>query len=108
MEKLSARDFSGDRLLRDGDWAVCFSAEWCGYCHSFFKYHFSKMEGQVPFSIGLGDVTDYDSPLWAAFHLEVIPVMIAFRNGKAIWRKDGVQSYGLDARDVAALKEALK
>lgn len=108
MDTLTAKDFDGDRLTRPGDWAVCFGADWCRFCMGFRRNHFAKLEGNAPFSVAWGDVTEMENPLWSKFNLDVVPVLIAFRNGAPVWRKDGIAGVGLVEKDVVALKEAFR
>ena len=35
MERLTAADFDGTTLARDGVLAVAFAADWCPYCRDF-------------------------------------------------------------------------
>ncbi len=106
MEKWGAEAFRGDRLGRPGDWGVCFLADWCPFCRAYAPL-FQRLDGVAPFPLAVADVTDLESPLWDTFHIDVIPTLVAFRDGKAIWRKDGVPMVGLNAGDLDELRKAL-
>jgi thioredoxin-like negative regulator of GroEL len=103
VERLTAADFDGQRLRREGDWGVCFSADWCPFCRSFVK-HFEAIEPLRDFHTAIGDLTDTDSPLWELFSIDVVPTMIAFRNGESIRRWDGILGSGLRLQDADALR----
>ena len=106
MEKWGAEAFRGDRLDRPGDWGVCFLADWCPFCRAYVRL-FTRLGGVAPFPLAVADVTDLESPLWDTFHIDVVPTLIAFRDGKAIWRKDGVRMVGLNVSDLDELRKAL-
>ena len=55
----------------------------------------------------MGDVTDEESALWDDFELNVVPTMVLFRDGKAVWRRDGIRHVGLNGADIDALRAAL-
>ncbi|MFZ0891999.1 MAG: thioredoxin family protein [Thermoplasmata archaeon] len=103
MERLSAADFDGQRLRREGSWGVCFSADWCPFCRAFLR-PFAALEHSQDFQSAIGDLTDTDSPLWELFSIDVVPTMVAFRNGEPIRRWDGVLGSGLRSEDVEALR----
>lgn len=106
MEKWGAPAFQGDRLDRPGDWGVCFLADWCPFCRAY-RPVFQKLDGAAPFPIAVADVTDLESPLWDAFRIDIVPTLIAFRDGTAIWRRDGVSMVGLGPKDLDGLRKAL-
>ena len=104
MERLTGADFDGTKLSRDGTLAVTFSAKWCPYCRDFMA-EFKTAELSV--EKAMGDVTDEESALWDDFELNVVLTMVLFRDGKAVWRHDGVRHAGLSAGDIDALRAAL-
>lgn len=104
MERLTAADFDGARLARDGTLAVTFSAKWCPYCRAFMA---EFAEAELPVERAMGDVTDEESALWDDFALEVVPTLVLFRDGEAVWRRDGVRHAGLGQADLGALRAAL-
>jgi thioredoxin-like negative regulator of GroEL len=104
MERLTAADFEGTTLSRDGTLAVTFSAKWCPYCRDFMA-EFKTAELSV--EKAMGDVTDEESALWDDFELNVVPTMVLFRDGEAVWRRDGIRRVGLNGADIDALRAAL-
>jgi hypothetical protein len=102
MERLSVRDFADGRLRHDGPWAVCFAAEWCRFCQDFVP-KFAALDPMGAFRTALADVTDLESPLWEEFRIDVIPTLVAFRDGRPTWRRDGLAGEGLDTGDLDAL-----
>jgi len=109
IPRLGLEDFKGQTLERDGDWAVCFAADWCPYCRAFLT-RFAELKEEAAtrgFDLAMGDMEDYESPLWDQFDLEVVPVLVAFRDGKIIWRRDGAPGVGLEEKDLEALCRAL-
>ena len=106
MERIGPDAFEGDRLLRRGTWAVAFLADWCPFCRAFAP-KFEALAGSGPFQIAVADVTDENSPLWERFEVEVVPTLLAFRDGKSIFRRDGHLGRGLAPGDLADLEKAL-
>jgi hypothetical protein len=105
MDRLGPGAFHGERLRRAGDWAVCFSADWCPFCRTFLR-PFERLQGNVPFGLAIGDVTDLESPLWETFRIEIVPTLVAFRDGRIVWRRDGIAGVGLDSSDLSDLARA--
>jgi thiol-disulfide isomerase/thioredoxin len=106
VDRLGAEAFQGDRLQRPGTWAVAFLADWCPFCRAFAP-KFDALAGGGSYQIARGDVTDYDSPLWDAFHLEVVPTVVVFREGVPGFRRDGQLGRGLSDADLAAIRGEL-
>ncbi len=106
MERWGTEAFQGERLKRPGTWGVCFLADWCPFCTEFLR-RFEKLDGAGDLHVAVADVTDLESPLWERFRIDVVPTLVAFRNGKAIWRKDGVHMVGLREADLRELRTAL-
>jgi len=106
MERLGAADFDGTQLRRSGTWAVAFLADWCPFCRAFRRL-FDRFDGAGAFRTAVADVTDEASPLWDRFHIEVVPTLLAFRDGPVIHRIDGVPMEGLQEGDLENLRGTL-
>lgn len=106
MERLGAEAFEGDQLRRRGTWAICFLADWCPFCHAF-EPAFGSLAGGGAFEIAIGDVTDESSSLWERFNIDVVPTVVVFRDGKAVFRRDGRLGVGLSSTDLKAIRNAL-
>lgn len=109
LPRLDQNAFKGQELQRDGLWAVCFGADWCPYCRAFLVKLASikeQAEGEG-FKMAMGDLEDYDDPIWDTFNIDIVPTLIAFKGGKAIWRRDGGPGVGLEENDLQALCHAL-
>jgi thioredoxin 1 len=96
VEKLDARAFQKDRLLRDGTWVVAFVADWCPFCRSFLPT-FARLDGEPGFRTAIGDVSDEVSPLWDDLRIDVVPTLVVFQDGRPIHREDGLLGRGLPA-----------
>ena len=46
------------------------------------------------------DISDDDNPLWEVFSIEVVPTLIIFKEGKAVFRRDGVYGRGLSEKAI--------
>jgi thioredoxin 1 len=106
MERVGPGAFEGERLRRSGTWAILYLADWCPFCRDFAPT-FEAAAGSGAFQIATADLTDEDSPLWDIFRIDVVPTIIAFREGKIIFRRDGRLGRGLAPPDVTALKAAI-
>lgn len=107
MEKIGAEAFEGGRLGRPGTWAIAFLADWCPFCRSF-EPAFEGLKGNRRFELAIADVTDESSPLWERFGIDVVPTILAFRDGAVIFRRDGRLGRGLGSADLKDLKTELE
>jgi thioredoxin-like negative regulator of GroEL len=106
MERLRPSDFDGERLRRTGPWAVCFAADWCPFCVDFLQ-RFDRLDGAPGLGVAIGDLTDLENPLWERFGVEIVPTLVAFRDGNAVWRRDGIGGVGLPDSAVDEIQRAL-
>ncbi len=86
---------------------MAFGAEWCPYCRDF-RRRYEKQEGTLEGTTAWADVSDTDDPLWNAFHLDVIPTVVVFRDGGVFWRRDGASLKGLSDKDIEDLRKAIQ
>jgi thioredoxin 1 len=103
LTELTSTDFIGQTLKREGTLAVVFLASWCPFCRQFqpaFETA-AKISGTLWASV---DLSDDDNKLWKVFNVEIVPTVILFKDGKPVWRRDGVPGRGLSG-DV--IKEAI-
>ena len=80
-----------------------FLASWCPYCRRF-RPAFEKAAKQNGINWVSVDISDENNKLWDTFSIDIVPTVIVFKDGKAVWRKDGVPGKGL-SEDV--IKEAV-
>ena len=106
MEDLSPSAFEHQTLRRPGRVAVVFSADWCPFCREFLP-RFASLEGDPRYQVARVDLTDLENPLWEEFEIEIVPTVVAFREGEVVFRVDGVGGVGLSARDVDRARAVL-
>lgn len=83
-----------------------FYAEWCPFCRAFIpEFDNAKPTG---FELAKVDLSDWDNPLWEQYNVDVVPTLIAFKNGEVIARKDGVLGGGLQRKDLEEFLKQLK
>lgn len=70
--------------LPPGRVAVCFCADWCGYCHRFLP-HLKRIR-----DAWVVDVSDEEVPAWEAFDISVVPTVVVFEDGVPVKRWAGV------------------
>ena len=105
MEKVEADAFRKDRLLREGTWVVAFLADWCPFCQQF-RPQFAALEGTPGFRVAVGDVTSEESPLWEDFRIDVIPMVVVFRDGREVFRAESLVGQGLPVGSLTAIQSA--
>jgi thioredoxin-like negative regulator of GroEL len=85
---------------------VAFHASWCPFCRRFMPA-FRAFEGKTKARMAEAQVDEEDNPLWDRFKIEVVPTMIAFKDGKPIDRRDGKPGAGLSEKDIESLLESV-
>jgi thioredoxin 1 len=105
VERVGVEAFEGEGLRRPGTVAVAFLADWCPFCRVFAPEFERLAEDGGPATL-VADVTDEASPLWDRFRIEVVPTVVVFHDGQAIFRADGVPGQGLGAEALAAIRSA--
>ena len=81
-------------LRREGTLAVLFVASWCFFCRQF-RPAFETAAKVNGVSWASADLSNDDSVLWDMFDIEIVPTVILFKDGKPVFRKDGVRGQGL-------------
>jgi len=73
--------------------AAVFLASWCPFCREFQPVFeaAAKANGIRWASVDISD----ENGLWDVFNIEVVPTIVVFKEGKPVWRKDGVLGRGL-------------
>jgi len=107
LERVGAEAFDGDRLRRPGRVAVAFLADWCPFCRAF-EPEFARIAAGAPERFLVADLTSEESPLWERFRVEIVPTVVVFDSGRAVFRADGVAGEGLDERDLEAVSTAVR
>lgn len=77
-----------------------FLASWCSFCRRFLPA-FEAAAKANDISWAIVDVSDYDSELWDVFNIQIVPSIIIFKDGKPVWRRDGVAGRGLSDRVIS-------
>ncbi len=106
MRTLDPAAFEGERLVSEpGLVAVCFHADWCGFCARFLPLFDGRArKAHVPFA--LVDLSSEDDPRWEAFGVKVVPTVILFKDGTPVWRADAPLGVGLFEGDIDRLLAA--
>ncbi len=95
MRTLALSAFDGAKLvLPTGLVAVCFHADWCGFCARFLPLFEGRSQG-ASFPFTLADLSSEADPRWDAFDIRVVPTLILFRDGQPAWREDAPLGVGL-------------
>ncbi len=97
--QLAPEEFRGETLRRKGRWVVAFSADWCPFCRAFREL-FDAAAADPGSSLAIADLTSEENPLWERFRIEVVPTLVVFREGRTVFRADGVRGEGLRASDL--------
>ena len=106
MRTLGLSDFQGETLVKaPGFAAVCFHADWCGFCARFVPA-FEARSTDAGFPFHLADLSSEDDPRWETFGVQVVPTVILFKAGRAVWRAEAVLGIGLFDRDIVRMLAA--
>jgi thioredoxin-like negative regulator of GroEL len=105
--ELKPDDFSADSLRSKETLAVLFVASWCSFCRQFYPA-FQAAAERTGIAWGPMDISDDDNPLWDVFGIAVVPTIILFKGGKAVFRRDGVLGRGLSEKSIEETVEKMK
>jgi thioredoxin 1 len=78
---------------------VLFFASWCPFCREFYVT-FEAAAKNRGISWSSADISDDNNPLWESFNIEVVPTLIIFKEGEAVFRRDGVRGRGLSEKAI--------
>ena len=95
---LSPSDFRGNELLKDGRAVVFLYAGWCPFCRRSIAF-LRLLKPNSDYIIYRADISNRGNPLWVWMKISAVPTLIAFKNHKEIWRKDGILGTGLAEGD---------
>lgn len=101
LETLAASEFDKDRLRRPGVVMVAFLASWCPFCQAL-RPELPRLAAGAPYPVVVADLSSEQSPLWHDFGVEVVPTLMVFKDGKVIFRADGIPGRGLRSSDLEA------
>ena len=74
-------------MRNKGTLAVLFVASWCPFCKLFYPVFQAAEKTGIAWA--RMDISDNDNPVWEVFSVEVVPTVIIFKEGKAVFRRDG-------------------
>lgn len=94
MERFESVDPASGGTAPPGRVLVAFLADWCPFCRRF-RPAFEALDGQIPATTALADVTDESSPLWDRFGIEIVPTLVLFEQGSPVARIDGTAGVGI-------------
>jgi thioredoxin-like negative regulator of GroEL len=106
MDNLNEKDI--DKFIKKRDaTTVLFYADWCPFCRKF-KPIFENYEKAANARFGEAKINEDDNPMWDRFSISVIPTLVAFKNGKAVARRDGVAGVGLSETDLKSIMDEIQ
>ena len=94
---LLPEDFTNGNLLKNEKCLVFFYSEWCPFCRKSF--HLLKSFDNSQTKVFRVDLSDENNPLWDSLEINVVPTLIAFKDGREFWRADGISMVGLRKKD---------
>ncbi|HKZ58835.1 MAG TPA: thioredoxin family protein [Candidatus Thermoplasmatota archaeon] len=108
MRTLEPSAFEGAKLLHSpGFLAVCFEADWCGFCTRFLP-HFESRSAQAGIPFALADLSSEDDLRWDTLGIRAVPTLILFKDGEAVWRADARLGVGLFEKHIDRMLAAVK
>jgi thiol-disulfide isomerase/thioredoxin len=94
---LLPENFNNDKLLNNEKCLVFFYAEWCPFCRKSF--HLMKSLDNSQAKVFRVDLSNENNPLWESLEINVVPTLVAFKDGTEFWRADGISMVGLRKKD---------
>jgi thiol-disulfide isomerase/thioredoxin len=104
---LGQSDFNGQTIKRGGTLAVVFLASWCSFCRRFLPAFRAAAESNNLLWAS-ADLSEYANPLWSVFDIEVVPTVIVFKEGRLMFRIDGVLGRGLSQKAIEDIVSRMK
>ena len=106
MLQLTPDNFK-EKISRKGITLVLFHTGYCPFCRVFAPF-FQRAESMLK-GIYLAEarLDEDENPLWDKLNIQVVPTMIAFRNGKQIAIREGKPGLGLSEGDFRIILEEL-
>jgi thiol-disulfide isomerase/thioredoxin len=105
--KLNSSDFTGNRLKNSGTIPALFYAQWCPFCMKFYPEFQTAMKSKG-IEWAEVDISNDKDPLWETFIINVVPTIILFKGGQAIFRKDGLLGRGLSGKAVGEVLQEIE
>ena len=94
---LLPEDFNNGKLLNNEKCLVFFYAEWCPFCRKSF--HLLKSIDNSQTKVFIVNLSDENNSLWDSLEINVVPTLVAFKDGTELWRADGISMVGLRRKD---------
>ena len=77
------------------------------FCRSFYpEFERTLNSNGAPWAEA--DISDDDNPLWETFDIRIVPSIILFKDGIAVFRRDGVPGRGLSKNDIDETLQEIK
>jgi thioredoxin 1 len=105
MIQVTTNNFSEKILKSSRPTVTLFSTTYCPFVSSFDRI-FEEYKSPI-YEFAKVDITDDDNPLWERYDIEVVPTLIAFKDGKEIGRKDAALGVGLSEEDLKDLLQEI-
>lgn len=96
-----------DRIGRPAPVLVLFYADWCPFSEQFLRVFRERMEGRSVDAVA-ANLSHPEDPRWEAYDVDAIPTVIAFRDGSAFDRLDGVPGEGLSQEGFDAFLDGIE
>ncbi len=78
---------------------MLFLASWCPFCTRFYPL-FQTTAEKNSIAWATVDISEDENPLWEIFSIGVVPTIIIFKEGKAVFRRDGSLGRGLSQKAI--------
>jgi len=106
LEILTHEDFQMKVLSSGTPFVVLFTTTWCPFCQRF-KPLYEAYASKSRFELVAAYLDEFENPLWNEYHIDVVPTIAFFNEGKLLKRIDGVLGVGLSEADLSGFLHSL-
>lgn len=86
---------------------VLFTADWCPFCRRFDPV-FDALAAGFRGRVVRAHLEDEENPMWEEHHVDVVPTVEVFRDGRSVARHDGILGRGILRGDLERFLASVK
>ena len=103
LELSTVESFRTEVERGEGPTVVMFTTSWCPFCRRFKPKFLACASDNPELRLAMVYIDDYENPLWDEYRVDVVPTLVVFDGGNAVFRRDGILGAGLGDSDLRAV-----